>query len=121
MAAQRAVDRGARNPATALSLIDAGVKAITIDDSMSVGLIRDLADDLSEGMGAQGLEDRLAAVFASAACRGSVRAGRRLTAEEMNALLREMEATPRSGQCNHGRPTYVELKLGDIERLFGRK
>ena len=84
-------------------------------------LVRDLADDLADGMGAQGLEDRLAAVFASAACRGSVRAGRRLTGEEMNALLREMESTPRSGQCNHGRPTYVELKLGDIERLFGRK
>ena len=87
----------------------------------AAALVRDLADDLAEGMGAQGLEDRLAGVFASAACRGSVRAGRRLTGEEMNALLREMEVTPRSGQCNHGRPTYVELKLSDIERLFGRK
>ncbi|CAN5142114.1 DNA mismatch repair endonuclease MutL [soil metagenome] len=87
----------------------------------AAALVRDLADDLAEGGGAESLEDRLAAVFASAACRGSVRAGRRLTGEEMNALLREMEVTPRSGQCNHGRPTYVELKLADIEKLFGRK
>ncbi len=84
-------------------------------------LVRDVADDLAELGGAQALEDRLLAVFASAACRGSVRAGRRLNGAEMNALLRQMEATPLSGQCNHGRPTYVELKLGDIERLFGRR
>jgi DNA mismatch repair protein MutL len=85
------------------------------------GLVRDLAADLlSEGTGAP-LRERLEAVASRMACHGSVRAGRRLTAPEMNALLREMEATPFSGQCNHGRPTYVELKLADIERLFGRK
>jgi DNA mismatch repair protein MutL len=67
------------------------------------------------------LKERLEAVASRMACHGSVRAGRRLSPQEMNALLREMEATPFSGQCNHGRPTYVELKLGDIERLFGRR
>jgi len=85
------------------------------------GLVRDLADDLSELDEALSLKERLEHVCGTIACHGSVRAGRRLTAEEMNALLREMEATPHSGQCNHGRPTYVELKLTDIERLFGRK
>ncbi|MES1989382.1 MAG: DNA mismatch repair endonuclease MutL [Pseudomonadota bacterium] len=84
-------------------------------------LVRDLADDLSELDETLSLKERLEHVCGTIACHGSVRAGRRLTAEEMNALLREMEATPHSGQCNHGRPTYVELKLTDIERLFGRK
>ncbi|MDX1580384.1 MAG: DNA mismatch repair protein MutL, partial [Alphaproteobacteria bacterium] len=84
------------------------------------GLVRDLADDLVEYEEALSLKERLEDVCSTMACHGSVRAGRRLTADEMNALLREMEATPHSGQCNHGRPTYVELKLKDIERLFGR-
>jgi len=85
------------------------------------GLVRDLADDLMEMDAALSLKERLEEVCATMACHGSVRSGRRLGTEEMNRLLREMEATPHSGQCNHGRPTYVELKLGDIERLFGRK
>jgi len=85
------------------------------------GLLRDLADDIREWGGTHTLKERLEDVCASMACHGSVRAGRQLTGSEMNALLREMEATPHSGQCNHGRPTYVELKLADIEKLFGRR
>jgi DNA mismatch repair protein MutL len=85
------------------------------------GLVRDLAEHISEWDEALPLERRLMHVAATMACYGSVRAGRRLKAQEMNALLREMEITPNSGQCNHGRPTYVELKLTDIERLFGRR
>ncbi len=85
------------------------------------GLVRDLADDLVELDAALSLKERLDEVCATMACHSSVRAGRRLNAREMNALLREMERTPRAGQCNHGRPTYVELKLADIERLFGRR
>jgi DNA mismatch repair protein MutL len=85
------------------------------------GLVRDLASALKEERHASPLRERLDALCSRMACHGSVRAGRRLSAEEMNALLREMEATPHSGQCNHGRPTYVELKLADIERLFGRR
>ena len=85
------------------------------------GLVRDLADELVEFGEALALKERLEEVCGTIACHGSVRAGRRLTGDEMNALLREMEATPHSGQCNHGRPTYVELKLADIERLFGRR
>ena len=87
----------------------------------AAGLIRDIADDLAENGQALALKERLEEVCSTMACHGSVRAGRRLNGAEMNALLREMEATPHSGQCNHGRPTYVELKLADIERLFGRR
>jgi DNA mismatch repair protein MutL len=85
------------------------------------GLVRDLAEHMGEWDEALPLERRLMQVASSMACHGSVRAGRRLKAQEMNALLREMERTPNAGQCNHGRPTYVELKLTDIERLFGRR
>ena len=84
-------------------------------------LVRDLADDLAEYGDGLRLRDRLEDVCSTMACHGSVRAGRRLRPDEMNALLREMEATPHSGQCNHGRPTYVSLELVDIERLFGRR
>ncbi len=85
------------------------------------GLVRDLADELAELGDAFALKEKLEEVCSTMACHGSVRAGRRLNAPEMNALLREMEVTPHSGQCNHGRPTYVELKLADIEKLFGRR
>ncbi|MEM7523461.1 MAG: DNA mismatch repair endonuclease MutL [Pseudomonadota bacterium] len=84
-------------------------------------LVRDVADELAEGAASRAVSDRIEAVLSRMACHGSVRSGRRLTPNEMNALLREMEATPHSGQCNHGRPTYVELKLDDIEKLFGRR
>jgi DNA mismatch repair protein MutL len=92
-----------------------------LGDTDAAGLVRDIADDLAEAGQALALSERLAEVCGTMACHGSVRAGRRLTGAEMNALLRQMEATPHSGQCNHGRPTYVELKLADVERLFGRR
>ncbi|MCK5425236.1 MAG: DNA mismatch repair endonuclease MutL [Emcibacter sp.] len=85
------------------------------------GLVRDLADELMELDQAHSLKERLEDVCSTMACHGSVRAGRRLNVKEMNSLIREMEQTPHSGQCNHGRPTYVELKLSDIEKLFGRR
>ena len=84
-------------------------------------LVRDLADEIADTDTADTLKRRLDQIAATMACHGSVRSGRRLRPEEMNALLREMEATPGSGTCNHGRPTFIELKLADIERLFGRR
>jgi DNA mismatch repair protein MutL len=84
-------------------------------------LLNDLADDMAEYDNSTRLKDKLEEVCSSLACHGSVRAGRRLNSLEMNALLRQMESTPNSGQCNHGRPTYVELKLTDLEKLFDRR
>jgi DNA mismatch repair protein MutL len=92
-----------------------------LGDTDVAGLVRDLARQAVGETDGSPLRERLEAVCSTMACHGSVRAGRRLTPPEMNALLREMESTPHSGQCNHGRPTYVELKLSDIERLFGRR
>ena len=105
-----------------------GIGAIAVRETPALlgemdvqGLLRNLADDLRDYDEALSLSEHFEHVCGTIACHGSIRAGRRLNAEEMNALLRQMEATPFSGQCNHGRPTYVELKLADIERLFGRR
>ena len=86
----------------------------------AAAMINDILDELDDQGSSQSVQARIEAILSRVACHGSIRSGRRMRAEEMNALLREMEATPHSGQCNHGRPTYVELKLADIERLFGR-
>ena len=83
-------------------------------------LLKDVLDELDDYGDSQLVQEKIEAILSRVACHGSIRSGRRMRADEMNALLREMEATPHSGQCNHGRPTYVELKLADIERLFGR-
>jgi DNA mismatch repair protein MutL len=126
--AERVVARAGELEALGLVVESFGPGAVLVRETPALlgetdvsGLIRDIADDLSENGQALALKERLAEVCGTMACHGSVRAGRRLTAPEMNALLRQMEATPHSGQCNHGRPTYVELKLADIERLFGRR
>jgi DNA mismatch repair protein MutL len=92
-----------------------------LDQGDVQGLVRDIAADLLNLDASHALTERLQEICGNIACRGSIRAGRRLDRQEMDHLLREMEATPHSGQCNHGRPTYVELKLADIERLFGRR
>ncbi|MCV0424631.1 MAG: DNA mismatch repair endonuclease MutL [Roseibium sp.] len=111
-----------------LSLEAFGPGAIAVRETPAIlgdmdiqGMVKSLADELAEWDTAEGLKEKLDHVAATMACHGSVRAGRRMRPEEMDALLRDMEATPLSGQCNHGRPTWVELKLSDIEKLFGRK
>lgn len=126
--AERVVARAEELAALGLVLESFGPGAVLVRETPALlgktdaaGLVRDIADDLAENGAALALKERLEEVCSTMACHGSVRAGRRLNAAEMNALLREMEATPHSGQCNHGRPTYVELKLADIERLFGRR
>ncbi|MEP2783124.1 MAG: DNA mismatch repair endonuclease MutL [Pseudoruegeria sp.] len=110
-----------------LSLEGFGPTAIAIRETPAIlgeinaeAMIRDILDELADLNESLTLQARVEAILSRVACHGSIRSGRRLRGEEMNALLREMEATPHSGQCNHGRPTYVELKLSDIERLFGR-
>jgi DNA mismatch repair protein MutL len=120
--------RGEELASFGLAIESFGPGAVAVRETPSLlgkadasALLRDLAEHMEEWDEALPLERRLMHVAATMACHGSVRAGRRLKPEEMNALLREMEDTPNSGQCNHGRPTYVELKLADIEKLFGRR
>ena len=126
--AARLAERAEDLEAVGLSLEAFGPGAIAVRETPAIlgdmdiqGLVRNLADELAEWDTADGLREKLDHVAATMACHGSVRAGRRMRPEEMDALLRDMEATPLSGQCNHGRPTWVELKLTDIEKLFGRK
>jgi DNA mismatch repair protein MutL len=125
---EKLLDRSLELASFGLAIDSFGPGAVAVRETPSLlgkanaaGLLRDLAEHMAEWDEALPLERRLMHVAATMACHGSVRAGRRLKPEEMNALLREMEDTPNSGQCNHGRPTYVELKLSDIEKLFGRR
>jgi DNA mismatch repair protein MutL len=125
---ERLLERSEELTSFGLAIESFGPGAVAVRETPSLlgrtnagALLRDLAEHMAEWDEALPLERRLMHVAATMACHGSVRAGRRLKPEEMNALLREMEDTPNSGQCNHGRPTYVELKLVDIEKLFGRR
>ena len=127
-AAARLTARGEELRELGLVIEPFGASAVIVRETPALlgetavhGLLQDLADELAEMGEAYGLKERLEEVCGTMACHGSIRAGRRLNMAEMDALLRQMEATPHSGQCNHGRPTYVELKLKDIERLFGRR
>jgi DNA mismatch repair protein MutL len=83
-------------------------------------MLKDILDELADIGDSARVQSKIEAILSRVACHGSIRTGRRMQGPEMNAILREIEATPMSGQCNHGRPTYVELKLADIESLFGR-
>jgi DNA mismatch repair protein MutL len=114
--------------ALGLSIEPFGGNAVAVRETPAIlgnisakALLEDVLDELSDLGQSQSLQAKMEAILSRMACHGSIRSGRQMRAEEMNALLREMEATPHSGQCNHGRPTYVELKLHDIERLFGRR
>ncbi|TRW17552.1 DNA mismatch repair endonuclease MutL [Glacieibacterium frigidum] len=128
VAAGRVADRAEELAALGLEIEAFGRTAILVRATPALlgatdaqGLIRDLADDLAAWGSAQTLKEKLDAVAATMACHGSVRAGRSLSVAEMNALLREMEVTSHSGQCNHGRPTWVKLASADLEKLFGRR
>ena len=125
---EKLIDRAEELASFGLAIDSFGPGAVAVRETPSllgktnaVSLLRDLAEHMAEWDETLPLERRLLHVSATMACHGSVRAGRILKPEEMNALLRDMEDTPNSGQCNHGRPTYVELKLADIEKLFGRR
>ncbi len=127
-AAAHVVEHAAAFAALGLDVESFGPKAVLVRATPAalgacdaVALVRDLADDLAAFDAGLGLQERLDAVAATMACHGSVRAGRILSVAEMNALLREMEVTPHSGQCNHGRPTWVKLATSDLEKLFGRR
>jgi DNA mismatch repair protein MutL len=128
MAAARLAERAAELGELGLEIEGFGPAAVLVraipallGNTDAGALVRDIADDLAAWGSAISLKERLDAVAATMACHGSVRAGRLLGLAEMNALLREMEVTPHSGQCNHGRPTWVRLAKGDIEKLFGRR
>lgn len=125
--ARTLLDRSEELAALGLRIEPFGPGAVAVRETPALlgpvkaeALLRDILDELSDLGQTDALQARIEAILSRMACHGSVRSGRRMSGEEMNALLRQMEATPHSGQCNHGRPTYVELKLADIERLFGR-
>ena len=127
-AAVKSCAAGRGTPLVRLVIEASGDAAVAVHETPAIlghvavaDLLQDLADELLEHSTAYALRDRIEHVCSTMACHGSVRAGRILSIEEMDALLRDMERTPNSGQCNHGRPTFVELKRADLERLFGRR